>query len=96
MRISNIYRLAVFGSSLFIVAVLLSLTVTVNASEFSIISTNQLKLILDNPEIAVIDVRGSKDWQSSELKIKGAIRGSPKNFEFWIHDFSKDKILILY
>ena len=94
MQISYFYRLAIFGSLTFVFVALLSLTV--NASEISIISINQLKLILGNPEIAVIDVRGSKDWQSSGVKIKGAIRGSPKNFESWSHDFSKDKILILY
>ena len=94
MQISYFYKIAIFGSLAFVFAVLLSLTV--NASELSIISTNQLKLILDKPEIAVIDVRESKDWQSSGVKIKGAIRGSPKNFESWAHDFSNDKILILY
>lgn len=94
MQISYSYRLAIFGSLAFILIALLSLTV--NASELTKISINQLKLMLDNPEIAVIDVRGSEDWQSSEFKIKGAIRGSPKNFESWVHDFSKDKILILY
>jgi rhodanese-related sulfurtransferase len=68
----------------------------VSASGISIISTNQLNLILGNPEIAIIDVRASKDWQSSNVKIKGAVRGSPKNFESWANDFSKDKVLILY
>jgi len=94
MQFSYFYRIAILGSLTFIFVVLLSLTV--NASEISIISTNQLKLILGNPEISVIDVRGSTDWQSSELKIKGAIRGSPENFESWAHNFSKDKKLILY
>jgi len=94
MQISYFYRIAILGSLTFIFVALLSLTV--NASEISIISTNQLKLKLGNPEIAVIDVRGSKDWQSSELKIKGAIRGSPENFESWSQNFSKDQKLVLY
>ncbi|MBT8253321.1 MAG: hypothetical protein KJN68_05065 [Bacteroidia bacterium] len=94
MQISYSYKLAIFGSFTVILIAILSLTV--NASELSKISINQLKLMLDNPEVAVIDVRGSKDWQSSGLKIKGAIRGSPKNFDSWVHDFSKDKMLILY
>jgi len=94
MKISYLYRQAILGSLIFVFAA--SSSLSVSASGISIISINQLKLILGNPEIAVIDVRGSKDWQSSNVKIKGAIRGSPKNFESWANDFSKDKVLILY
>lgn len=66
------------------------------AADLAVISVNELKLILDDPDIAIIDVRSSNDWQSSDVKIKGAIRGAPKNFESWAFDFSRDKRLILY
>ena len=94
MRISYLYRQTILGSLIFVFVALLSMTVS--ASGISIISINQLKLILDSAEIAVIDVRASNDWQSSNVKIKGAVRGAPKNFESWANDFSKDKVLILY
>ncbi len=94
MRTSHPNRQTIFGSLIFVFVALSS--ITVNASGISIITINQLKLILNNPEIAVIDVRASKDWQSSDVKIKGAARGAPKNFESWAYDFSKDKVLILY
>jgi len=94
MKISNLYSQAIFGSLIFVFVA--SSPLSVSASGISIISINQLNLILDNSEIAVIDVRASKDWKSSNVKIKGAFRGAPKNFESWANDFSKDKVLILY
>lgn len=94
MRIYHLNRQAILGSLIIDFVALYSLTAS--ASGISLISIKQLKLILDNPEIAVIDVRSSKDWQSSDVKIKGAVRGAPKNFESWAYDFSKDKVLILY
>jgi hypothetical protein len=94
MKNSYFYRQAILGSLVFVFVA--SSSLTVSASGISIISINQLNLILGNPEIAIIDVRASKDWQSSNVKIKGAVRGSPKNFESWANDFSKDKALILY
>ena len=94
MRILYFNRQIMLGLLVGACAIFLSLPA--GASEISIISDIQLKRILDNPEIVIIDVRGSKDWRSSNTKIKGAVRRIPKNFESWAHDFSTDKELILY
>ena len=94
MRVFHHNRQTLIGPLIFVVIILYSLAA--GASGFSTISINQLKLILDSPEIVVIDVRSSKDWQSSSVKIKGAVRGAPKNFESWAYDFSKDKAIVLY
>jgi rhodanese-related sulfurtransferase len=94
MRISHLNRHFMLGLLVSVFAILLSLPTS--ASEVSIISSIQLKRILDNPEIVIIDVRSSKDWRSSNIKIKGAVRKLPKSFESWAHDFSTDKELILY
>jgi hypothetical protein len=55
-----------------------------------------LKGILDDPNVVVLDVRRSKDWNRSERKIKGAIRENPKLFDSWADKYSKDKTLVLY
>ncbi|MCJ7538745.1 MAG: hypothetical protein MUO88_03675 [Desulfobacterales bacterium] len=94
MRISLFDKLVMLGLLLSTFVIVLSLPA--GASEVSIISDIQLKSLLDNPEVVIIDVRGSKDWQSSNFKIKGAVRKIPKQFESWAHDFSTDKELILY
>ena len=56
----------------------------------------KLKSILDHPDVVVIDVRYSKNWQDSDLKIKGATRGNPKDFRSWVEQFPKGKTLVLY
>jgi hypothetical protein len=66
------------------------------AAEISIISVDQLNRLLDNPEVVIIDVRLGQDWQSSPVKIKGAVRRGPKKFKSWAHDFPMDKTLVLY
>ena len=35
---------------------------------------DELKAMLGNPDLIIIDVRLSADWAESDLKIKGAIR----------------------
>ncbi len=67
-----------------------------DAAKISMISINQLKLILDNPQVVVIDVRTIAAWRKSPVKIKGAVRGAPKQFESWSKDFPRDKALVLY
>ena len=94
MRIFHPGPLALFGS---LMALFMALyAVAACAADLSFISKDRLKGMLDNPEIAVIDVRSSTDWRSSDVKIKGAVRRSPKNFESWAYDFAKDKMLIFY
>ncbi len=67
-----------------------------NAGNISNISIHQLKLILDNPQLVVIDARTTKAWRDSPVKIKGAVRGAPKQFGSWSRDFPRDKALVLY
>ena len=94
MRISHLKKHIMLGLLVSVLTILLSLSA--GASEVSIISSIQLKRILDNPEIIIIDVRSSGDWRSSNIKIKGAVRKIPKNFDSWAHDFPTDRKLILY
>ncbi len=56
----------------------------------------ELKPLLRRPDVVVIDVRVGKDWKSSELKIKGAVRGDPQKIETWGEKYFKDKTLVLY
>ena len=61
-----------------------------------LITIHQLKLIMDNPEVIIIDVRTTKAWRDSPIKIKGAVRGAPKQFKSWAKDFPLEKALVLY
>ncbi|KPK23765.1 MAG: hypothetical protein AMK69_17505 [Nitrospira bacterium SG8_3] len=56
----------------------------------------ELKGVLEHPDVVVIDVRHTENWQDSEVKIKGATRGNPTDFKTWAAQFPKDKTLVLY
>jgi hypothetical protein len=68
----------------------------VAAEDVPRITAEELKGILGNPDVVVLDVRYSQNWQDSDLKIKSAIRGNPDNFSSWFDQFPKDKTLVLY
>ena len=60
------------------------------------ISKEILKELLGNPNVIILDVRNSENWQESEFKIKGAIRRRPIFFDAWANEFPPDKVFILY
>lgn len=60
------------------------------------ISKEKLKELLGNPNVIILDVRNSENWQESEFKIIGAIRRMPKFFDAWANEFPRDKVLFLY
>lgn len=66
------------------------------ADEVPRMTKEQLKALLNDPDVVILDVRTSRDWKGSEKKIKGAIRENPKGFESWAHKYPKDKTLVLY
>ena len=55
-----------------------------------------LRKMLGGPDVIILDVRNSKNWQESEFKIKGAIRKRPKLFADWAKEFPSNKVLVLY
>ena len=61
-----------------------------------LITKEELKPIMGNADVAIIDVRKGRDWTSSEFKIKGAVYGDPKKITEWNKQFTKDTKLVLY
>ena len=57
---------------------------------------DELKAMLDNPDLVILDVRYKKDWTDSDSKIKGAIREDPESVKSWAEKYSKDKAIVLY
>ena len=57
----------------------------------------ELKSLLDNPEVAILDVRIADEWKKTNLKIKGAVREDPeKDYRSWASKYPKDKTLVFY
>jgi hypothetical protein len=55
-----------------------------------------LKAMLDSPDLVLLDIRGGQDWAASEIKIKGAQRRDPRDFNAWKDQLPRDKTLVLY
>jgi hypothetical protein len=57
----------------------------------------ELKSLLGNPGVIIVDVRIAADWKRSDSKIKGAIREDPeKDYRRWASKYPKDKTLVFY
>ena len=56
----------------------------------------ELKTMLGNPDLIIIDVRIERDWKASELKIKGAVWEDFMEVETWAQKYPKDKTIVLY
>ncbi len=69
---------------------------TALAAEVPRMTKEELKGVLDDPKVVVLDLRAGRDWKSSEFKIKGAEHASPKEFGQWSQKYAKDKKLVLY
>lgn len=59
-------------------------------------TAEQLKDKLGSPDLAVIDVRTEGDWNSSDSKIKGALREDPSTVESWAAKYPKNQTIVLY
>ena len=57
---------------------------------------DELKAMLDNPDLVILDVRAEGDWKGDKLKIKGAIREDPDSVKSWAEKYAKDKTIVLY
>ena len=57
---------------------------------------DELKAMLDNPDVIILDVRQGRDWKSSEFKIQGAVYAKPEDYTNWAGLYPKDKKLVLY
>lgn len=60
------------------------------------ITKEQLKGMLGNSNVIILDVRITENWQASDSKIRGAKRELPTKFYAWSDKYSDDKILVLY
>jgi len=59
-------------------------------------STDELKTMIGNPDLVIVDIRSGRDWSASESKITGAVREEPKKAASWADKYQKDKTFVLY
>ncbi len=83
----------VFGSILILMGLLSSI---VYSQEPPKISKEELRTMLDNPNVLILDVRIEGEWRASEKKIQGAIRENPDEVKLWLDKYPKEKTLVFY
>ncbi len=62
----------------------------------SMVTTDQLRAMLGDPEVALIDLRINRDWNSADREIPGAVHEDPDNIRDWAKKYPKDKKIVLY
>ena len=68
----------------------------VYGKDVPVITKEELKPILSDADVVILDVRTGRDWDSSEFKIQGAVRVDPYGVAQWQENYSKDKKFVLY
>jgi len=57
---------------------------------------DELLALVDSPDVVIIDVRRSGDWENSMFMIKNAVRRDYDNVDSWAGDLPMGKIVVLY
>jgi hypothetical protein len=77
-------------------AMLSIFTTTTIASGITKISKEELKSMLGNSDIFILDVDREGNWEDRDRKILGAVRENPKEIESWMTKYPKNNTFILY
>jgi len=56
----------------------------------------ELKPLVGNPDVLILDVRLPDEWKAAKDKIQGALREDPKQIQSWADQLPKDKTLVFY
>jgi len=89
-------RISILTFLVLVVVVGLTATPTIAAGDVDVMNKDELKALLGNDDVVILDVRTGRDWSSSEFKIQGAQRVTAKKIDKWSANLSKDKKLVLY
>ena len=66
------------------------------AQDVKRMTIEELKGVLGNPDVVIVDVRRDGDFKSSTVKVKGAVREDPEKVDTWLSKYPKDKTLVFY
>jgi 3-mercaptopyruvate sulfurtransferase SseA len=91
MKNSNMMMLmAIFA------ALVVSFSATAGATDAERMTKEELRSMLGNPDVIIVDVRQPGDYNPSDTKIQGAVREDPGAVGAWMDKYPKDKILVFY
>ncbi len=85
-----------FVTSLLLLFAALAWVSSVTAADIARITKEELKAMMDNPKVVIVDVRTNPEWNMSKVKIKGAVREDASKVKSWIEKYPPDKTYIFY
>jgi rhodanese-related sulfurtransferase len=69
---------------------------TAGPAGVKLVTIEELKSMLGNPDVIIVDVRQASDYEDSKTKIQGAVREDPRAAATWMKKYPKDKTLVFY
>jgi hypothetical protein len=60
------------------------------------ISKEELRTMIGNPDVVIVDCRVEEQWKSSDQKLPGAVYENPLQVKSWAEKYAKDKTIIIY
>ena len=87
---------SLFAAPLLIFFVVGILATFAKSADVPRMKKDELKAMLDKPDLVILDVRAQSDWKGDDLKIKGALREDPESVKSWAEKYPKDKTFVLY
>ena len=70
--------------------------VAADDEEVPVLFVHQVKKMLHNSDVTIIDVRRHRNWWRSTQKILTSVRENPSDPDKWAVNYPKDKSLIFY
>ncbi len=83
----------VFGSILILIGLFSSVAFS---QEPPRISKEELKTMLGDPNVIILDVRIGDEWKTSGKKIQGATWKNPEEIGSWFKQYPTDKTFVFY
>lgn len=65
-------------------------------AEAELITPQELKAMLSEKGLVVLDMRNSRDWEESGKKIPSASRIGNTDIDSWAQDVDKDRKIVVY
>ncbi len=79
----------------FLLAITFLMSGQVLAASIARMDKDELKSLLGDKNLVVLDVRVGRDWNSSEFKIKDAVRMAPSDID-QVEKYPKNTKFVLY
>lgn len=91
------HKKLLFSAILFTISLMMTYAIPSPAvSEAPRISKEELKDMIDSPDLVIIDLRTEKEWKKADLKIKHAVWKDAEEYETWAAKYPKEKTIVFY